>query len=67
MTMSIDEAKAIAFAGKHATVTFDLAARVLRDAGARGRDHAAYIELAELKAAIQRCGYRYDWQEIGEP
>jgi len=56
MAMTLTEAKQIAFdpAGAHATVTFDLAARVIGDAGAQGRDQATYKQLAECKAEIQR-------------
>ena len=57
MSMTLSEAKAIAFEGAHATVTFDLAERVIRDEG-KGRDEMAYAQLAELKAERQR-GYYY--------
>ena len=54
--MTLPEAKQIAFdpIDHHATVTLDLAARVISDDGRKGRDQSAYKQLAELKAAIQR-------------
>ncbi len=63
MSMTLDEAKRIAFdpIGSHATVTLDLAARVIADAGPRGRDQDCYRQLAELKAADQRA--QADWLE----
>jgi hypothetical protein len=61
--MTRDEALEIAFSDNHATVTFDLAARVIHDTGT-GRDNAVYAQLAELKAAIQRRGG--DWQGLLE-
>lgn len=55
--MDLHEAMMIAYEGDHATATYDLAARVIRDEG-KGRDQMAYAKLAELKAAIQRIDGR---------
>ncbi len=54
--MNINEARQIAFdpIGSHAITTLDLAERVMADARPSGRDHAAYRQLASLKAEIQR-------------
>ena len=59
------EALQIAFdpIGTHATTTLDLAERVISDNGPSGRDHAAYRQLAALKAEIQRGGPKH-WSDL---
>lgn len=54
MSMSVLEARQAAFdpINSHATVTLDLAVATLH--GNLGRDHAAYRQLATIKAALQR-------------
>lgn len=52
--MTRDEALAIAYdRAPHATVSYDLAARVIRETGA-GRDNEVYARLAETRASLQR-------------
>lgn len=65
MSMTRNEAEKIAFApiGSHAAVSLDLAAHVLR-AEAMGRDAAAYAQLADCKAALQRAGIRLNADQV---
>lgn len=54
--MSYREAQSIAHdpVGEHATVSLDCAERVLKERNIGGRDRDAYIQLADLKARLQR-------------
>lgn len=56
MSMSLHEAESIAFdpIDSHSTVSLDLAARLLVERPAAGRDAACYAQLAALKARLQR-------------
>ena len=56
MSMSYREAHDIAFdpLSTHATTTLDLAESRLKESLVGGRDRDAYVQLADLKARLQR-------------
>lgn len=56
MSMSYREAMQIAFdpLGEHATTTLDCAERVLKERHVGERNRVAHIQLANLKARLQR-------------